>query len=147
MEDPPSPSIARQSASTPTLSPSQREMLSRLPASVPIEEIDRLWLFEPQVGKTRETGLLVLSLLPQEPLFSQQRRLLTLRYSAETLRGKLHREEVLSEEGRAPSERIERVIAGVLARTGEAAGEPFSEVISGSGERWLQVLQRLGVSG
>jgi hypothetical protein len=122
-------------------------MLQRVPNSIPVEQIDRLWLFEPQIGKSRETGLLVLSLLPQEPLFSQQRRLLTLRYSAETIQGKLQREEVLSEEGRAPPERIERVIAGVLARTTGAAGEPLTELISGSQERWVQLLERLGVAG
>jgi len=129
-----------------SLTVSQREVLLGLPSRVPVERIDRLWLFQPQHGREGESGLIVLSLLPEEPLFSPQRRLLTLRYRAEPARGRLRREETLAEEGRAPPERIERVIAGVLARIGETAGEPVAEAIEGSPALWAAFLQRLGIS-
>jgi len=130
-----------------TLTISQREVLRSLPSRVPVARIDRLWLFEPRIGKSRESGLVVLSTMPEAPPFSEQRRLLTLRYRAEPVRGRLERSEKLTEEGSAPPAGIERVIAGVLARSGEEAGEPMAETVGGSDLRWTQLLERLGIAG
>jgi hypothetical protein len=38
------------------------------------------------------------------------------------------------------------VIAGVLARIGETAGEPLAETIEGSPALWAAFLERLGIS-
>jgi hypothetical protein len=63
-------SLTRRAVQKESLTVSQREMLLGLPSRIPVERIDRLWLFQPQHGRAGESGLAVLSLLPEEPLFS-----------------------------------------------------------------------------
>ena len=60
-------------------------------------------------------------------------------------KGQLQIEESTAQEGWAPPERLDRVIAGVLARGGEETGEPFEAHIDGREERWTGMLEELGV--
>jgi hypothetical protein len=126
----------------PELTSAQRQVLGRLPGRMPPARLDRVWIFAPHQAKTRETGLFVLSLFPEEDEGTEQRILLTLRYERETAKGG-DLLETLSEEGRAPRELIERVIAGVLLRSGEESGEPIVEAIDGSDEAWESLVRRL----
>jgi hypothetical protein len=111
---------------------------------VPVSRIDRIWIFTAHLGKLRETGLFVLSLMPEEEA-DRQRTLVTLQYQAETIRNKLVLTDSLSEEGRAPMEQIERVISGVVARAHEESGELVTARIEGQEERWSQLLEQLGI--
>jgi hypothetical protein len=126
-----------------SLTESQREILQNLPAAIPPARIELLWVFAPRVVKLRESGLLVISLLPaagEAP--DAPRTLLTLRYRAEAVKGKMVRDESIAEEGSAPPDRIDRVVSGVLARAGEQDGEPHLERIDGREERWDDFLAR-----
>ena len=126
------------------LTTSQQELLRSLPERVPVGKLDRIWIFTAHQGKTRETGLFVLSLLP-EAGGEHQRALVTLRYQAELVKNRLVRTDSLAEEGRAPIEQIERVISGVVARAHEESGELVSARIEGREEQWLKLLAELGV--
>jgi hypothetical protein len=128
-----------------SLSPAQSQVLNGIGETYPPERVDRLWIFSPHEGKTRETGLFVLSLFGDSPDVPDQRVLLTVRYDAEPTRGGVLVERSVTEEGRAPSEMIQRVISGVLHRSGDDVGEPLVEAIEGDPLRWAEVLTRLGV--
>ncbi len=122
----------------------QKVTVQGLPGRFPPERIDCLWLFPPHVVKARESGFIVITLLPEtEP--SHHRTLLTVRYESEPIKGRVRREERVSEEGSAPPDRIERVIAGVMARSGADAGEPILEEIRGDPTRWEEFLGRAGL--
>jgi hypothetical protein len=127
------------------LTPSQAEILRGLADRFAPERIDRLWVFPPHVVRSREMGLFVLSLHPDDEESSEQKVLVTLRYQIDQSLGKTRREERVDEEGRAPPERIDRVIAGVLARSGMDADEPIVEDIEREPDRWAAFLDRLGV--
>ncbi|MEX0912102.1 MAG: hypothetical protein WD737_13415 [Gemmatimonadota bacterium] len=126
------------------LTPSQRELLVSIPDRFPLARIDRVWIFSPHSGKTRETGLFVVSLLPEDAETGKQRTLFTLRYQADVVKGNLQRTDAVSEEGRAPPERIERVIEGVIARSAEEATDPVVAEIDGQEDNWAALLDRLG---
>ncbi|MEX2583987.1 MAG: hypothetical protein WD766_11970 [Gemmatimonadota bacterium] len=129
------------------LTTSQRELLGSLPERFAIERVDRIWIFSAHQGKLRETGLFVISLLPEPEQQTSQRTLFTLRYHTDTIKGVLQRTESLSEEGRAPPERIDRVIEGVLARAGEDLSEQLVVPIEGEVGRWDELLARVGLAG
>jgi len=118
------------------LSNAQRRVLAALPDRLDVARIDRIWIFPPHVHRTRETGLVAISLLPAPQHETSQRSLLTLRYEANPSTGRPLREPELAEEGRAPPEHIERVIAGVLARSPDPTGDPALVTIAGEADRW-----------
>lgn len=127
------------------LTPAQKETLRRLPERFPPERMDRVWIFSPQVVNARESGFLIVTLIPgSEPV--SHRTLLTVRYETETIRGRIHREERVTEEGSAPPDRIERVIAGVLVRSGDDAPEPAVAEIGGEPARWFALLEQVGIT-
>lgn len=119
----------------------QQALLRNVPGRYPPERIDRLWIFPPHVAPKRESGFIVLSLL-QEDGDDDRRTVVTLRYSMEEVKGRPKAEERVTEEGSAPPERIDRVIAGVLARSGEDDVEPIAAEIGGDPERWTELLTR-----
>lgn len=118
----------------------QHALLRDLPGRVPVERIDRVWLFRPREIGGRESGLVVLSLLPPPERPEGQRQLVTWRYEAERVRGVLRREDTVTGEGWAPAERIPRLIEGVLARLGDENERPIAEQIGGDPERWAALL-------
>ncbi|MQA92454.1 MAG: hypothetical protein GEU90_19875 [Gemmatimonas sp.] len=125
------------------LTPTQRGLLLELPEQFGVVNIDRIWIFSARPGKTRETGLFVISLLPSNEHVASHRTLFTLRYRVESINGKLQRIADRTEEGRAPPERIDRIIAGVLSRAGDDAGDPMEAVIEGDLDRWQALLAAL----
>ena len=128
-----------------TLSPAQIQLIRSLPERFGIERIRRVWIFAAHQGKSRETGLLVVSLLADEAGTKGLQALVTLRYTAEVVKGTLKIDDSTTEEGWAPPERIDRVIEGVLARGGEEAGEPYEARIDGDEERWSELLEGFGI--
>jgi hypothetical protein len=127
------------------LSEAQRELLRELPGRVPVERIERIWVFGVRQVGERESGLIVLSLLPPPERAEDQRQVVTWRYEAERVRGRLQRSDAVAEEGWAPAERIPRLIEGVLARLRDETENPVTETIGGSERRWTALLQSLGV--
>lgn len=126
----------------PALTPSQKEVLHAIPSRNPIEAIDRIWIFPPRHHQTRESGLFVLALIPYTPAAEGVRTLCTIRYHCETDKGRMRRSETITEEGSAPAERIDKVIAGVLRRDAEP-GEPWLLEVGGSPERWAEIVANL----
>lgn len=127
----------------PALTPSQKEVLHAIPSRTPIEAIDRIWIFPPRHHQTRESGLFVLATNPYTPAAEGVRTLCTIRYQAEANKqGRIRRTETTTEEGSAPAERIDKVIAGVLRRDAEP-GEPWLLEVGGSPERWAEVIAEL----
>lgn len=121
-----------------TLTSAQQAILDSIPTRLELARLDRVWVFPPHHGKTRETGLFVISLLDRADPVSGPRTLLTLRYQAEMVNGRVTRTEQLNEEGRAPVPEIERVIAGVLARSGDESGDPEVLHVDGDPSRWQE---------
>jgi hypothetical protein len=128
------------------LSEAQQGLLRELPSRVPVERIERVWLFAPREIGAKESGLVVLSLLPDADRPEGQRQVVTWRYEAERVRGRVRREDAVGEEGWAPAEWIPRLIDGVLARLGDESENPIEEAIDGSGERWNALLAGLGIA-
>jgi hypothetical protein len=121
-----------------------RRLLERLPERVPPERIDSLWRFAPRDLNGRESGLLVLSLFDQAEPAGPTRELLTLRYEAETVRNEIRVTDALISQGRAPADRIPRLIEGVLARLEDEREDPVPEEIGGDPARWALLLARAG---
>jgi hypothetical protein len=127
------------------LTAAQRLLLQSLQQWVPVARIDRLWIFPPHIGKRVETGLVVVSALADERAGDDMRELVTVGYSAEQLQDKLQMIPTVAHEGWASSDRLDRVIAGVLNRSGDAAAEPVEEHIEVSPSGWPGFLERIGV--
>ena len=125
-------------------SDSLRAVLLGLPDRVPTERIDRLWVFPPKEISGRESGLLVLALLPTEEFPADHRQLLTLQYEHERARARAAPTVTLTEQGWAPGDRIPRVIRGVVSRLQEEE-DPEEHSIGGAGEGWSELLRAYGV--
>lgn len=122
-----------------------RKLLDDLPARVPVPQIDRVWVFPPRQLGGRETGLVVLALLPEDDQ-AVSRRLLTLRYEARGAGADATLSDTLAEQGTAPPESVQRVIDGVLHRLGDDAGEPALYRVGGESSRWQELLESLAPS-
>jgi hypothetical protein len=131
-----------QIASTPAL----QRVLSTLTDRLPLERIDSVWLFTPRDLNGHESGLVVLSLLQEGGEDSDARDLLTLRYDAEPAGKELLLTDELTPQGRAPRDRIPRLIDGVLARLQDEREDPVQEEIAGSADRWTDLLTRIGAA-
>ena len=128
------------------LTAAQCQILEKLPESVEIGRLDRLWIFEPQVNAARETGLFVISVRSGSRQGGEMRELVTVRYTLEQSGPQPRLDTQVMSEGWAPPGRIDRVMAGVLARIGDGAADPREEVL-GPGEDWEALLLRLDPSG
>ena len=122
-----------------------RAVLLGLPDRVPAERIDRLWVFPPKEISGRESGLVVLSLLPGEDHPPEQRQLLTLQYERERARPRAAPSVTLTEQGWAPSDLIPRVIRGVVGRLEEGEEDPEEHALGGETGRWSELLRGYGV--
>lgn len=108
---------------------------------VPLETVDRIWLFPPLVRGRKEWGLVALSCLTEDP---GRRDLLTARYTAELTGQGMTFESELASEGSAPPDRLPRVMDGVVRRSDLQLGEPREEKIGGDPERFQALLLSLG---
>lgn len=129
--------------SSPALARALRDVASRIPA----RRVDHLWIFPPRRAGARESGVVVLSLLPEDGEEPAERRYIhTLRYEGWEERGRLRLETRIVEQGAAPLERVARVIGGVVRRLGgDAAEEPRVETPGGTCTDWEGILATAGV--
>jgi hypothetical protein len=121
-----------------------RAVLLGLPGRLPAERIDRLWVFPPKEISGRESGLLVITLLPTDDFPDDHRQLLTLQYERERARARAAPTVTLTEQGWAPSDRIPRVIRGVVARL-EEEEDPEEHAVAGKADGWSEMLAAHGV--
>ncbi len=119
-----------------------RRLLARLPERIPPERIDFLWRFAPRDLNGRESGLLVLSLFDPSDPAGNTRELLTLQYESEPARDGMRLTDLLTSQGRAPADRVPRLIDGVLARLADEREDPVAEEIRGDPDRWSRLLAR-----
>jgi hypothetical protein len=108
---------------------------------VAMDRLDRLWVFPPSRLGRVERGLLVASLLLPDDL--ERRLLVTLRYTAEETGKGVSFVPLLQEEGVAPPDRLPRIIAGVVRRSGMEGGDPTEVSVGGSGDVYSQWLARM----
>ena len=98
------------------------------------ERIDRLWVFPPLIRGRREWGLVAASVYAGPDSADPRRRLHTAPYTAERTGQGLVVTHELHEQGEAPSDRLPRVMSGVVHRSPEELGEPREVVIEGSAD-------------
>jgi len=110
---------------------------------VSVDRLDRLWVFPPSRLGRVERGLLVASLLiPDDP---DRRLLVTLRYTSEETGKGISFDPLLQEEGVAPPDRLPRIIAGVVRRSGVEGGDPTELSVGGSQDtysHWLASMEQ-----
>ncbi|SUZ54064.1 uncharacterized protein METZ01_LOCUS6918, partial [marine metagenome] len=102
------------------------------------ELIDRLWLFPPVRRARREQGLVAVSTF----LEGQQRRaMVTVAYTAEHSGAGVSIETCFTQEGEAFPDRFPAVMLGVVNRTKETPGEAREVEISGSGQKFEELME------
>ena len=102
------------------------------------ELIDRLWLFPPVRRARREQGLVAVSTF----LEGQQRRaMVTVAYTAAHSGAGVSIETRFTQEGEAFPERFPTVMLGVVNRTKETPGEAREVEISGSGQKFEELME------
>ena len=102
------------------------------------ELIDRLWLFPPVRPGRREQGLVAVSTF----LEGQERRaMVTVAYTAEHSGAGVSIETSFTQEGEAFPERFPAVMLGVVNRTRETPGEAREVEISGSGQKFEELME------
>ena len=112
-------------------------LLVEMPSLVPIDRVDRAWVFPPRRHGDLETGLVVLSLLGDDGAGEAPREVVTVRYEHRAAAGKNAEEaRTRASHGWAPAERVPRVIDGVLRRLGEAGEDPEVVDVAGDAARW-----------
>ena len=132
--------------SDPPGSDALRAVLLAVPTRVPIDQLERIWVFPPKEIANRESGLLVLVLLPLEAAARGPRRLITIRYERERTRKPPPPSIRITEEGRVPADRVSRVISGVVSRLRDGE-DPSEHAVLGRLEEWAAVLEHYGVRG
>lgn len=124
-----------------------RAVLLALPGHLPIEEIQRLWVFPPRELGPRESGLVVAALATPGAPAHEPHRIYTVEYDSDRHRPRPDPKLEVTEQGSAPHDRLDRVIAGVLARLGDERDDPDDHEIGGSADRWAALLREYEVAG
>lgn len=121
-----------------------------------VETLDRVWIFPPMRRGRKEWGLVAVSRyeadVPEDGVREtarapdaeddvRQRRLYTAAYTAERTGGGLTIEPVLSEEGRAPLDRLPRVMEGVVRRSGDGRGEAREVAVDGDPDAFEELVE------
>ena len=102
------------------------------------ELIDRLWLFPPVRRGRREQGLVAVSTF----LEGQERRaMVTVAYTAEHSGAGVSIETSFTQEGEAFPERFPALMLGVVNRTRETPGDAREVEISGSGQKFEELME------
>ncbi len=101
--------------------------------------IERLWVFPPLRRGRRETGLIAAGCLVP----GDRRLLVTLSYRSEESGEGISYESAYQVEGEAPSDRLPRVMEGVVRRMSEDPGAPEDYEIAGEPERLEELATRL----
>lgn len=130
---PPAPSEADDGPGVPEALPrTLREVGTRLGAAA----IDCLWIFPPLVRGRREWGLVAVGCFAG----GGARRLVTARYSAQRTGKGLFLDTQLLDEGVAPSDRLPRVMEGVVRRGPQPLGSPRVVELDGTAEAFESLI-------
>lgn len=106
-----------------------------------VGRMDKLWIFPPLVRGRKEWGLVAVSIADVEP---SQRSLFTARYAAE-LRGiGVTFESEMKSEGKAPADRMPRIMDGVVRRSELQLGDPREIRIGGDRSEFSALLREFG---
>jgi hypothetical protein len=118
-------------------------LISQIPAQLPVEFIDYLWIFPARRVATGESTVVVVGAFDED---AARRRVLTARFTvARDRRGAATVTPRFDEHGSAPAAAVPRIVQGVLRRLGEdTEAEPREEQIGGSSERWSGLIVELG---
>ncbi len=103
------------------------EALRRLRQRVPPERLDRVWIFPPRADGRSESGLVAAGCYAG----GDRRVLVTLSYRAEETGRGVTFHPSFQEEGEAPTDRLPRVMEGVVERSGAGFGAPGSTALAG----------------
>lgn len=103
------------------------------------ESVDELWIFPPLVQGRRERGLVVVSAFSEE----DRRSVHTVTYLAEQTGQGISLSPRIEEEGEAPSDRLPRMINGVVHRAKQDLGEPRNFIIGGDAVAFDDVVAEL----
>jgi hypothetical protein len=116
-------------------------LLEAIAASVPVGEIDRLWLFPGRRLGRVESALAVMSLRPEgDGEETGRSRVVTYRFEVDASKQEPVPAGTFQEEGLAPPERVLALIEGVLRRLGDAPEElPRSWRVAGDAGRWEEI--------
>ena len=129
---------AIESTSDPGVPEALPRVLIRVRDHFGSELIDRLWLFPPVRRGRREQGLVAVSTF----LEGQERRaMVTVAYTAEHSGAGVSIETSFTQEGEAFPERFPAVMLGVVDRTRETPGEAREVEISGSGQKFEELME------
>ena len=125
---------------------SLNQTMAELPELVPVQRIERIWVFPPRFVGEVETGLLVLSLRPEEEAEGEaedRREVVTVRYEVRGGKGAPPLSRELTGHGWAPSDRVPQLISGVVRRLGGEEEEPVTDEIGGDPEKLARFAERL----
>ena len=112
------------------------QTITGIAESIPLARIDRVWVFAPRIVGEVESGLVVLALMGEEDVPSDQREVVTVQYELRSGKGAPPPVRELTPRGWAPADRVPAMIDGVVRRLGGAEQEPRSATIRGEVERW-----------
>lgn len=105
-----------------------------------IDGIDSVWLFPPRRIPDGETAVVVVSAFHDE----DRRRVLAAHYTARTETRETAVQERIAEYGIAPTQRVGRVVEGVLNRVeDELSAAPRHIPVRGEEDRWSELLESL----
>jgi hypothetical protein len=112
-------------------------MLALMAEHIGVGRMDRVWIFPPLVRGRREWGLVAVSCTTEDP---EQRELLTGRYSAELTGQGVTFQPELASEGKAPPDRLPRIMDGVVRRSDLQLEIPREAEVGGDEERFAALL-------
>jgi hypothetical protein len=117
--------------------------LNGLASRAPIDSVDQLWIFPSRKSGKSESAVVVASAFVAED--ESRRRVLTAHSISRQEMGKRVRQEVITEQGIAPADRVGRLVDGVMRRLDEelAALPPRAVQIGGELARWEELIREL----
>lgn len=107
---------------------------------ISVAEIDRVWVFPPLTSGRRERGLVVVACYDGD---GESRRIVTVAYAGELTSAGVSVETTHVEEGIAPSDRLDRVIAGVVSRSEMELGGPRDVEVGGDPRAMEDLVEEL----
>jgi hypothetical protein len=113
-------------------------LLTLMAERIGVERMDRIWLFPPLVRGRKEWGLVAVSCHTEAP---PQRELITGRFVAELTGQGVSFQPELTSEGRAPPDRLPRVMDGVVRRSDLHLEVPREVALEGDPSRFESLLQ------
>lgn len=119
-------------------------LLRRIPATLPVDTIDGVWLFPTRRAAGFESTVVVVTCFQPDSL--ERRRVCAFRFLVTRDRkARASVDEHRFDFAIAPADAIPRVVEGVRKRLGDSAdGEPREAAIEGDADRWQQLLRELG---